>query len=272
MDRLEVLFEVEGLPSVELPEELARLYGGPFGLREPCLYANFVSTIDGVVAVPSIPRSNALIADSSDGDRLVMGLLRAFADVVLIGAGTLAASPKGTWLPEKVYPAAGETFAELRARLGRADKPQIAILTGHGSIDPDHPVLASGAIVLTSDAGAARLEGEPPEAATILTLGEETTIDPRLAVDALLERGHRAILCEAGPHTHGGLLDRRLVDELFLTIAPLVAGDRGHMSRYGLAESIDLMPPGLRGHPLSVRRHEEHLFLRYDLEGGLASV
>jgi hypothetical protein len=41
------------------------------------------------------------------------------------------------------------------------------------------------------------------------------------------------------------------------------------MSRYGLAEAADLMPPGLRGQLLSVRRHDEHVFLRYDLEGGL---
>ena len=71
-----------------------------------------------------------------------MGLLRAFADVVLIGAGTLASSPKGTWLPEKVYPPAADAFAELRRGLGRAERPEVAILTGHGSIDPAHPVLA----------------------------------------------------------------------------------------------------------------------------------
>jgi riboflavin biosynthesis pyrimidine reductase len=269
MESLEVLFEVQGLPKVELPERVAELYGGSLGFREPCIYSNFVSTIDGVVAIPSVPRSNTLIADGSDGDRFVMGLLRAFSDAVLIGAGTLAASPEGTWLPEKVYPPAREAFAELRRLLGRRERPEIAILTGSGSISSEHPLLTSGAVVLTSDAGAVRLEGKVPEASTILTLGEETIIDPRLAVEALLERGHRTILCEAGPHTHGSLLASALVDELFLTISPLIAGDRGHMSRYGLAEAADLMPPGLRGRLLSVRRHEEHLFLRFALEGGL---
>ena len=269
MEPLEVLFEVDGLPTTELPDDLVELYGGSIGFREPCLYSNFVSTIDGAVAIPAVPRSNTLIADGSEGDRFVMGTLRAFADAVLIGAGTLASSPKGTWLPEKVYPLAREAFAELRRRLGRRELPEIAILTGHGSIAPEHPLLASGAVVLTSVAGGVRLEGELPEASTIVTLGEETTIDPRLAVEALLERGHRTILCEAGPHTHGGLLAGALVDELFLTVSPLLAGDRGHMSRYGLAEAADLMPPGLRGQLLSVRRHEGHVFLRYDLEGGL---
>jgi riboflavin biosynthesis pyrimidine reductase len=198
-----------------------------------------------------------------------MGLLRAFADAVLIGAGTLASSPKGTWLAEKVYPPARESFAELRRRLGRRERPEIAVLTGHGSVAPEHPLFASGAVVLTSDAGAVRLDGELPEASTIVTLGEETIIDPRVAVEALLERGHRTILCEAGPHTHGALLACALVDELFLTISPLLVGDRGHMSRYGLAEAAELMPPGLRGQLLSVRRHEQHVFLRYQLEGGV---
>jgi riboflavin biosynthesis pyrimidine reductase len=269
MKPLDVLFEVDGLPAAELPDALVELYGGSLGFGEPCLYSNFVSTIDGVVAIPAISRSNALIADKSDGDRFVMGLLRAFADAVLIGAGTLASSPKGTWLPEKVYPPASEAFAELRERLGRRERPEVAVLTGHGSVDPGHPLLASGAVVLTSDAGAVRLEGELPEASTIVTLGEETIIDPQLAVEALLARGHRTILCEAGPHTHGGLLACALVDELFVTISPLLAGDRGHLSRYGLAEAADLMPPGVRGELLSVRRHEEHVFLRYALEGGL---
>jgi riboflavin biosynthesis pyrimidine reductase len=268
MEPLDVLFEAGGLPATDLPDQLLELYGGPLGFREPCLYSNFVSTIDGVVAIPSVPRSNVVIADNSDGDRFVMGLLRAFADAVLIGAGTLASSPKGTWLPEKVYPPAREAFAELRRRLGRRERPEIAILTGHGSSAPEHPLLASGAVVLTSDAGAVRLEGKLPAASTIVTLGEETTIDPQVAVEALLARGHRTILCEAGPHTHGGLLASALVNELFLTISPLLAGDRGHMSRYGLAETADLLPPGVRADLLSVRRHEKHVFLRYALEGG----
>jgi riboflavin biosynthesis pyrimidine reductase len=266
MDPLERHFEADGLPAVELPVQLERLYDGPIGFDEPVLYSNFVSTIDGVVAIPSIPRSNALVADGSEGDRFVMGLLRALADAVLIGAGTLASSPTGTWLPEKVFPPAARAFAELRARLGRSERPQVAVLTGHGSIDPAHPALGAGALVLTSDAGAVKLEDRLPDETTVLSLGSETTLDPRRVVETLRERGHASILCEAGPHTHGDLLAHGLVDDLFLTISPLVGGDRGHLSRYGLAEAADLMPPGLRGRLLSLRRHEQHVFLRYSLK------
>ena len=117
MEPLEPLFDAARRRPLPLPPRLEELYGGPFGLPEPCLYANFVSTIDGVVAIPSIPRSNALVAADSEGDRFVMGLLRALADVVLIGAGTLASSPKGTWQPHKVDPPSADDLAELRRRL-----------------------------------------------------------------------------------------------------------------------------------------------------------
>ena len=271
IEPLELLYEPDGLLATELPESIAALYPGSLGFREPCLYANFVSTVDGVVAIPSIPRSNALVADDSDGDRFVMGLLRAFADVVLIGAGTLAASPTGTWRPEKVFPPAAAAFAELRQELGRPERPEVAVLTGHGSIDPAHPVLTSRAVVLTSEAGAVRLRPELASPAELLVLGDETTLSLRSALDALRARGHRLVLCEAGPHTFGGLVEAGLVDELFLTISPLLAGDRGHMSRYGLAEAADLMPPGVSATLLGVRRHEEHVFLRYGFEHTVSS-
>src|SRR5258708_33615852 len=106
------LDERAGLPQFELPVELERLYGGGIGFDVPCVFANFVETIDGVVAIPELDRSNALIAGGSDADKFVMGLLRACADVVLVGSGTVNASPQGTWRPERVYPAAAEAFAE----------------------------------------------------------------------------------------------------------------------------------------------------------------
>ncbi len=115
---LEVLFEADGLPSVDLPAELERLHGGTLGFAAPRLYANFVSTLDGVVAIPSVPESNKIIAAGSEADRFLMGLLRAFADVVVIGTGTLHGSPKGMWSPAGPYPATAEALAELRTRLG----------------------------------------------------------------------------------------------------------------------------------------------------------
>jgi riboflavin biosynthesis pyrimidine reductase len=261
---LERLYEAAGLPSADVPLELEQLYDGPLGFDEPRLFANFVSTIDGVVAIPSIPESNSLIAAGSKADHLVMGLLRAFADVVLIGSGVLRASPAGTWRPEKVYPPAAEAFAALRRQRGRPERPEVAILSGRGSIDPSHPILTAGAVVLTSERGASELAGSLPDAATVLALGEDVSLEPRRVVEALHERGHRLILSEAGPHVFGALLRGGAVDELFLTVSPLLAGDAGPDSRLRLVEAADLLPPA-QGRLLSVRRQEEHLFLRYEL-------
>jgi|RhiMetdeSRZDD1v2_1073273.scaffolds.fasta_scaffold125843_4 riboflavin biosynthesis pyrimidine reductase len=266
MTPLERLYEADGLPSGELPAELERLYGGTLALEEPRLYANFVATLDGVVAIPSIPESNNVVAGGSKADHFVMGLLRALADVVLIGSGVLRSSPQGTWLPEKVYPPAAHIFAELRRRRGRPERPEVAVLTGRGSIDPAHPLLSSGAVVLTSDRGAAHLGDRLPDASTLVALGEDVQIPADAVVGGLHDRGHRLILAEAGPHAFGSLLEGGVVDELFLTYSPLLAGDAGPDSRLRLVEAADLLPPlGLR--LLSLRRHEEHLFARYQLPG-----
>lgn len=265
LEPFELLYEAESLPEVELPTGLRRLHAGDLGLDEPRFYANFVSTLDGVVAIPDRPGSNDLIAADSDADRFLMGLLRAFADVVLIGAGVLRASPRGTWRPERIYPPAADDYAELRRTLGRPEAPEVAILTGSGSIDPAHPLLAAGALVLTSDAGAARLHGRLPGASTVVELGSFTTVDPLLVVEALGARGHRRILSEAGPHAFGSFLGAGVVDELFLTTSPLLAGDAGHGTRLRLVEATDLVPLDVRGRLLSVRRHRSHLFLRYEL-------
>src|SRR5512132_2402797 len=115
--------------GLRLPPELHRLYGGDIGLAERCLYANFVATVDGVVAIPSLPDSNRLISGDSAADRFVMGLLRACAALVLIGSGPLRASARGRWRPETVFPPAAEPYAALRYELGLAARPRVAILT-----------------------------------------------------------------------------------------------------------------------------------------------
>ena len=194
-----------------------------------------------------------------------MGVLRAYADVVLIGAGVLRASPHGTWRPDGIYPPLAEEYAALRAALGLAVAPEVAVLTGSGSIDPGHPLLASGALVLTSTPGAARLEGTAPEATTVVALADEATIEAGRVVEALRARGHRRILSEAGPHTFGALLEAGLVDELFLTSSPLLIGDPGPGSRYSLVEGADLVPGAVRAELMSLRRHGSHLFSRYAL-------
>ncbi len=261
---LEVLFEADGLPSVDLPAELERLHGGTLGFTAPRLYANFVSTLDGVVAIPSVPESNKIIAAGSEADRFLMGLLRAFADVVVIGTGTLHGSPKGMWSPAGPYPATAEALAELRTRLGLSAAPEVAILTRSGSLDVDHPVLERGALVVTTDEGKAALGDRLPAASTIESLG--AALDPRAAVALLHDRGHSLVLTEGGPTLFGSFVAAGVVDELFLTVSPLLAGRPDPDDRLQLIEDASLLPDaGVDGRLLSARRAGSHLFLRYEL-------
>ena len=250
---IDLLWEEAGLPEQSLPEGLRALYGGPFGLPEQVLYANFVETLDGIVALPPVEKSNALVADSSDADKFLMGLLRATADVVLVGSGTLLASPKGMWRPAGVYPKLADVFAEL-------GEPDVAVVSSGASLDPNHPVLQR-AVLLTTARGAEQFSGVLPD---VVAVNDGDWVDLRAAVGVLRERGHQRILSEAGPTIMGSLLADGLVDELFLTVSPVLAGRLGAGSTLGLVEGVALLPQTrVGGRLVSVRRSESHLFLRY---------
>ena len=257
---IELLWEEAGLPRRPLPESLRAGYGGDLGFEGPRLFTNFVETIDGVVAIPELEKSNALVADGSDDDRFVMGLLRACADAVLVGAGTLLASPRGTWRPDKVYPRAAEGYAALREQRGMAERPAVAVVSTGAALDPSHPVLQD-AVLLTTTAGAEMFAGVLPD---VVAVNDGDWVDLRSALAVLRERGHERVLSEAGPHVFGSLLADGLVDELFLTVSPVLAGREVAAKRFGLVEGVELLPDVRRAPRLaSVRRGDDHVFLRY---------
>jgi riboflavin biosynthesis pyrimidine reductase len=266
MMELEILYEAAGLPEFYLPEELRTAYGGDLGLREPCLVANFVATADGVVALPKVPQSNKLIRASSEADLFVMGLLRASADAILVGATTLEAAPSALWTPERAYPPAARAFADLCRQRGRTAAPEVVVLTGSGRVAPTHPLFERGALVLTTGEGEAALAGRLPAASTVVSLQEKPPIGVAWVIAFLRDRGHRVILSEAGPHTFTSLLNAGLVDELFLTVSPLLVGRASEGAQLGLLEGPEFLPADLRdARLLSVRRDGAHLFLRYAL-------
>jgi riboflavin biosynthesis pyrimidine reductase len=265
LDPLELLYESPAAPLTELTAPLVRLYGGGLGLAAPTVFTNFVTSLDGSVALPEIPKSNRLIGAGSEADRFVMGLLRALADVVVIGSATLRGSPTGTWSPAGPHPASASLFAELRQLRGQPERPELAILTGSGAIDVRHPALAERALLLTSTHGEARLRDRIPKTTELIPLTANAHIDPRVALAALRERGHQLILFEAGPHTFGAFAAAGLMDELFLTVSPLITGGSAQ-TRLSLVEGVEPDRDGLvRGELLSLRRHRDHLFLRYGL-------
>ncbi len=263
---LEPLYEADSPPGFPLPEALATRYGGPLGFAQPRLLMNFVSSLDGVVAIPAEAESPRLLGGGTDADRFVMALLRACAGSLLMGASTFRGSSEARWTAASLYAAAADDFAELRRRLELDPEPLLAVVTRSGALDPSHPALEAGALVFTTERGAARLRGSLPGAAEVLVVDRDGEVDLAAAVAELRARGHGIILSEGGPTIFGSLLDAALADELFLTISPRLAGRSGGDERLGLVEGVSLLPDrGVQGRLLSARRDGDHLFLRYAL-------
>src|SRR5438309_7790501 len=110
----------------------------------------------GIVAIEGgAAPSGGIISGRNEGDRFVMGLLRAFADAVLVGAGTVRAEGgKALWTPEYIFPAAAEAFGALRRSLKRQKTPRLVIVTARGELKPSERALQVGALVLTTAATA----------------------------------------------------------------------------------------------------------------------
>jgi riboflavin biosynthesis pyrimidine reductase len=259
---LEVLFEADSLPEYPLPADLKHLYGR-LGFPAHVVYANFVSSIDGVVTLGSKPSAGSVISGKNSADRFLMGLLRACADAVVLGAGTFRGTPGHLWTPAHVYPALSTEFTALRSALGRSAEPTLVLLTASGELDFSHPALARRAIVMTTSTGAKKIGDRLPSACELVVLGKGKSLDIRKAMAELRGRGLDVLLSEAGPHVTGQLIAEGLLDEVFLTLSPVLAG-RGKEKRLGMVEGIELLPAnGAWSKLMSARQHGDYLFLRY---------
>ena len=248
-----------------MPEALERIYGA-IGFEEPVLYSNFVMSTDGVVSLGSKPSAGSAISGRNPADRFLMGLLRACADVVLLGAGTLRTTPGHHWTPEHVFPDFAESFADLRIDLGRKPRPRLVLLTASGELPISHPAVVEGATIVTTAFGVRALEGRLPDSCDVIEIGERGEVDLALAVEALHERGERVILTEGGPHVMGELVRQELLDEVFLTLSPVFAG-RDAEARLGMIAGVELLPDhGVWARLVSARRHGSFLFLRYGVK------
>jgi len=259
--RLERLFEVPDGAGIELPPEIEAAHGGGFALPERVVYANFVSSIDGVAAIEGIERSSSVISGAAAADRFVMALLRSVADAVLIGSATLR-EHGGPWTAERAFPAAAEAFA--RVRDGRP-APTLAVVTGSGDLPTDVPALAD-AVVITTASGAERITASGVRAGEVVDAGSGDRVDPPTAVDLLRERGNERILTEGGPSLMGSMLRAGVVDELFLTVSPALLG--GGPGRPPLTGAVDLLDRDAGARLIGVRRAADHLFLRYAIRAG----
>jgi riboflavin biosynthesis pyrimidine reductase len=223
-------------------------------------------SMDGVVTLGSKPNAGSVLSGRNPADRFLMALLRACADAVLIGAGTLRATPGHHWTAEHVYPDLAEEFADLRIDLGRKPRPRLVLLTASGEVPISHPAVVAGATIVTTALGARALQGRLPDSCDVIELGKSGPVDATLAIDALRERRWSVILTEGGPSLMGDLVEHHLIDEAFLTVSPVLAG-RGDEPRLGMLAGVELLPEhGAWARLLSVRRHGEFLFLRYGVK------
>jgi len=271
---LETLYEAARGKALPLPPRLARLYGRlrmPSARARPHLFSNFVTTLDGVVSLNVKGHaSGGDISGFSVQDRMVMGLLRAVADVVIVGAGTLGVDRRHVWTAEGIFPALADEYRGLRAALGKRGPPLNVIVSGSGRIDLRLPVFASGevpALVVTTSAGARRLRRQKASASVEIRAvrSKGKAIGARAVLGAVLRMSPgKLILVEGGPRLIADFYAAGLLDEQFLTFSPQIAGRPIPDERISLVMGRTFAPRSpLWGTLVDARRGGSQLFLRY---------
>lgn len=222
--------------------DLREAYRVPAG-DGPHVRMNMVMSLDGAATVGG--RSGGL---GDDADVATMQALRANADVVLVGVGTVAVEGYGGMR-------VSDDDAAWRRSRGLSAQPRIAVLSGAASIAPEHPVFAQAItrpiVLVSSEADPQRVAGLAEVADVI---GTADLVD---AVQQLANAVGRRILCEGGPTVFGALIEADLVDELCLTLSPkLITGSAPRVA-HGPRESVRDLALA------DVRRVGDELFLRY---------
>jgi len=271
---LQTLFDSKHGHPLPLPPRLLRLYGNlrmPPPRSAPLVFSNFVSTLDGVVSLQSKGHSGGGdISGFSAQDRMVMGLLRAVADVVIVGSGTLDADPRHVWTPEVICPELASDYRRLRKALTKREAALNVVVSASGNINLRLPVFESGLVptmIVTTAAGAKRLgKQKPPDSVQIRPVRHSSDkIAPITVLDEVTRMTHGTrILIEGGPRLLGSFYKQRLVDQQFLTLAPQIAGRDTGDGRLGLVMEQTFAPRNPRwGTLIDVRRGSKLLFLRY---------
>ncbi len=211
---------------------------------------NFVTSLDGATTDAG-GRSDGL---SGAGDRRVFALLRSLADVIVVGAGTARAEGYAPVRPHEVD-------SELRDRLGLAPLPPLAVVS-RGLDLPDDLLAttdrqAAPTLVVTSAAAPEQRRAHVRERADVLVCGEEE-VDHHEVREQLAARGLRRILCEGGPSLAGAMAAAGTLDELCLTLGPVLVA--GNSPRVTTGPVID---PAVAMRPVHAIADGDHLLLRY---------
>jgi riboflavin biosynthesis pyrimidine reductase len=260
-----------------LPPQLKRLYG-EFRMQaapQSRVFSNFVTTLDGVVSLQVKGHdAGGDISGFSAEDRMVMGLLRSIADVVVVGSGTLDADRKHIWTAEDICPELAGDYRRFRDAM---DKPRTAlnvVVSASGALDLRRPVFASGevdALVVTTPRGAKRLmKNKVPSSVQVRAIRRDAAQISAAAILDEVSRVHstRRVLVEGGPRLLGVFYKERLLDEQFLSLAPQIAGREAGDRRLSLVMGKSFAPQDpLWGTLIDVRQGSKLLFLRYQFRG-----
>jgi riboflavin biosynthesis pyrimidine reductase len=250
----------------------------------PWIYTNFVQSLDGIVSLLGKHASGAEIARSR-ADRWLMDLLRAHADGVLMGMNTLREEQRNRG-PESrgiVFQVVEPALLELRRKLGKGRQRNIFVTHAHDcdlaqwkAFDGE----AVDAVVVTSPDGGKRLASlQTHPHVAVIAAGEGDTLDLPAATRELRRAlGVQHLLCEGGPTLYGSLARADLVDEKFVTVAPVEIGQIVPIEQERLANELAVSPllrPTVFGGPgftresmtrwtwLSCRKSGEHQFHRF---------
>ena len=270
-----------------LPPGLRDLYDGDLYFQtspaeRPYVFANFVSTLDGVVSYAIKGKATgSAISGSDPADHFIMGLLRASADAVMVGARTVQdTGPQSLWTAESIYPDARQLYAEYRVNvLHKPQSPLFVVVSGSGKLELGRAIfrLPEGlTVVMTTPAGKDALTAagaaKLPSVQIHALESRSGAIDP-LAMLRLLhaQYGIRSLLHEGGPSLFGKFMAAQAVDELFLTLSPQIAGRKSDAMRPALVEGTKFMPKCAPWFELlSVKQSADHLYLRYQRSGSLS--
>ena len=284
MEPLKTLYEDQAVLAETLPAPLAVAYDGGLVVSEgtgerPYVIANFVETLDGIVSYNAPGQTGGgVISGEKEQDKMVMGLLRARADAIIFGTSSLHYDANHLRTPAFIYRNFAHEYEQYRQQLGKQDRnPLSVIVSSSGDLNLDDRTFHTPGVkvvIATTEAGHKKLSTErlSPQTAlhvvdTMAGLGYEQGVSPAAVLQLLAhEYGVRVALYEGGPTLLGSFLAQHLIDELFLTLAPQLAGQTRTTSRLALVEGYAFSPQQAPwGTLVSVKQAGSHLLLRYRL-------
>lgn len=230
------------------PEDLYAGWTLPTASDRTFVAVGMVSSLDGASTIDGV--SGGL---GGDGDRLAFRRLRDAADAILVGASTAR--------DERYRPVRPDTHRqEDRIRRGLRASPQLVVVSGSLELDPELPMFRSDEdqpVVVTGRGASAPAMHRLQNHAEVVQFDSDE-VDAAELMRECYSRGWRRVLCEGGPNLNGQLLAHDLIDEVYLTVAPIAVAGASHRIFKGSGHEA------LREFQLAtVHEHDGELLLHY---------